>query len=183
MKFEIVNEATESDIIEMIALDSDCYFGDDVGVFQNCNDWVKKCPSIYTILKHDNKVIGYINFMPVTKTCYDQIRSGQKKDYEVNSSEVLNFKKGDNYCFFMSIVIDKNFKSTRALGYLIDGFKNKIEKLSNKGVKITKIIADCITTEGESFAKHYNANFICKTKTGSKIYEIIIVWHKNNKTI
>ncbi|MBO4569751.1 MAG: hypothetical protein J5689_00840 [Clostridia bacterium] len=174
MRFEIINKATDSDILEMIELDKCCYVGNDVGDFKKCVAWRNICPEIYTAIKIDGKIVGDINFMPITKTCYNQIRLGKKKDYEIDISDVLNFQKGDNYCLFMSIVISKDFRSTKALGYLLDGLKLKLNNFNKQGIIIKNIVADCITPEGESLAKRFNGNYVCKTKTNSKIYEFLI---------
>lgn len=65
-KFKIMNKVNDDLIKKMIELDKLVFKGDDIGAFDKCKEWVGINPDIYTVLMADNKVIGYINFMPIT---------------------------------------------------------------------------------------------------------------------
>ena len=171
MEFEIFHNSTQKDILEMIELDKTNYLGNDVGNYNDCVEWLKICPLMYTIIKSNNKIIGYINFLPITKQCYQQIKNGQKKDYELSSNDVLNFNKGDNYCLFMSIVINKEYRNSNAFNYLFNDFVKMLANLNENGIKIKNVIADCVTAGGERLARSFKGKFICKTPTKSSIYE------------
>ena len=73
-KFSIVNQVNGTLIKDMIELDKLVFNGDDIGAFNKCKEWVEINPDIYTVLMADNKVIGYINFMPITDKAYNKIK-------------------------------------------------------------------------------------------------------------
>ena len=171
MKFEIMYDVSEKDIKQMIALDKECYFGADVGDFYKCLSWYKKCPQLYTVLKTNQEIVGYVNFLPITKASYDKIKKGQEKDYELQEKDILPFSKGNNYCLFMSVVIDKKYRLSKAIIVLLLGLKEKIKNFEADGIKIRSFVADCVTGEGEKLAKHFGGKFLCLTPSGSKIYE------------
>jgi len=171
MEYEVYYNIKKEEVIDLIKLDYDNYFGSDVGDLESCIKWLEICPEVYTIVKKDKEIIGYINFLPITKDCYEKIKQGNKKDYEISLDDVLDFRIGDNYCLFMSIVLKKIYRKSMCLFFLLNGFKDKLYNLYKKGICIKGVIADCITHDGEKLAKYYNGKFICRTKTGSKIFE------------
>jgi len=171
MEFKTYNKVTPKIVSELINLDADNFLGNDVGNFDTCINWLKVCPEMYTIIKHEKKTIGYINFLPITKQCFEQVKLGRKKDYEILPADILNFKVGDNYCLFMSLVIDKKYRFSKVLIYLFKTFKKKINNLNKKGIIIKSVVADCVTPEGEKLAYHFNGKYVGKTLSNSKIFE------------
>ena len=170
--FEIVYCPTKNDIKEMIQLDCEAYNELDCGILDKCLKWKEKCPEIYTAIKYDRKIIGYINFVPITKECYSKIKSGNLKDYELIDGDLLNFKEGLNYCLFMSIVIDEKFRNTEVIIMLMNAFFKKINFMKQKNIIINNVICDCVSKDGEKLVKeNFNAKFICNSKNGTKIYE------------
>lgn len=170
--FEIIYHPTENEIKEMIQLDQKTYSELDCGNLQKCLRWKEKCPEIYTAIKYNNKIIGYINFAPIKKACYNKIKSGNLKDYELEESDLLNFKEGLNYCLFMSIVIDKKFRNADVFIRLMNAFFEKINCKKQKNAIFDNVLCDCVSKEGEKLVeKNFNAKFICDSKNGTKIYE------------
>lgn len=70
---EIKFQPTNNEIKEAIFLDSENYENIDVGEFEKCMSWYKKNKEIYTLLKVDNVLVGYINFVPLTNECMKNI--------------------------------------------------------------------------------------------------------------
>ena len=172
MKYSIEYYPTDMDIKEMLLLDKDVFNLKDTSSFNKVKSWYKKNNEIYTVLKLDGVVVGYINFMPITKECYDKFRIGKYKDYMLTSKDVVNFVKGDNYCLAMSIVIRKDLRDTNAIIKLWKGFLRKINKLKKHGIKIASIVADCVSIDGVKFViSNYNGKYICNSEDWGKIYE------------
>lgn len=168
-KFTIVNRVTDNIIKEMIELDKLVFNGDDIGAFDKCKEWVNRNPDIYTVLMWDNKVIGYINFMPITDIAYQAIRQGELKDYQLQGSDLVKFSIGVPLkCLFTSIVIHPNHQTGLELATLWKGFVNKLKSLN---LTISSVVMDCVTAMGEKCAKNYlGAQFITNSQNG-KIYE------------
>lgn len=168
-KFSIVNQVNETLIKEMIELDKLVFKGDDIGAFDKCKEWVKRNPDIYTVLMQDDKVIGYINFMPITDESYNKIKEGKLKDYELNNDDIISFSNCKPLkCLFTSIVIHPEHQKGLELARLWKGFINKLKSLN---LTIVSVIMDCVTEMGEKCAKNYlGARFITNSNNG-KIYE------------
>lgn len=172
MKYTIEYYPTDRDIKEMLLLDKDVFNLKDTSSYSKVKSWYNKNNEIYTVLKLDGVVVGYINFMPITKDCYDKFRIGKYKDYMLSTKDVANFVKGDNYCLAMSIVIRKDIRDTKAIIKLWKGFLRKINKLKKQGIKITSIVADCVSIDGiKYFISNYNGKYICNSQDWGKIYE------------
>ena len=168
-KFSIVNQVNDTLIKEMIELDKLVFKGEDIGAFDKCKEWIKSNPDIYTVLMLDNKVIGYINFMPITNEAYLLIKQGQLKDYELNTNHIVKFTKDVPLkCLFTSIVVHPDHQTGLELARLWKGFLNKFKSLK---LTISSVIMDCVTEMGEKCAKSYlGAQFITNSHNG-KIYE------------
>ena len=168
-EFKIVNQVNDTIIKEMIELDKLVFKGEDIGSFQKCKEWVKSNPDIYTVLMQDDKVIGYINFMPITENAYQAIKQGKLKDYELHSNHIVKFKKDvPMRCLFTSIVIHTDHQTGLELVRLWKGFLNKLKSLN---LTISSVIMDCVSYLGEKCAKNYlGAQFITNSHNG-KIYE------------
>ena len=168
-KFSIVNKVNDTIIKEMVELDKLVFKGEDIGAFDKCKEWVKSNPDIYTVLMQNNKVIGYINFMPITDESYNKIKEGKLKDYELNNDDIISFSNCKPLkCLFTSIVIHPDYQKGLALKTLWKGFLNKLKSLN---LTISSMIMDCVTYLGEKCAKNYlGAQFITYSQNG-KIYE------------
>ena len=171
-KFEIENCPSKKDIKEMIELDNMSFSEQDRGDLNKCLKWQQICPDIYTAIKFDKKIIGYINFVAITKACYDKTRAGNLKDYELRESDILPFKQGKNYCLFMSALIEKNFQNKEAVILLSKAFFEKINNMKQRGIVFDDVICDCVSKDGEKFVKrNFRAKPVCNSKTGTIIYE------------
>ena len=168
-EFKILNQVNDNLIKEMIELDKLVFKGEDIGEFDKCKEWVESNPDIYTVLMQDSKVIGYINFMPITDEAYHLIKQGKFKDYEINANHIMKFTKDVPLkCLFTSIVIHPDHQTGLSLARLWEGFLNKLKSLN---LTISSVIMDCVTEIGEKCAKnHLGAKFITNSHNG-KIYE------------
>lgn len=168
-KFSIETRVNDTLIKEMIELDKLVFKGDDIGDEDKCKEWVGINPDIYTVLMADNKVIGYINFMPITDKAYNKVKQGKLKDYELSIDDIVAFESNKPLnCLFTSIVIHPKYQAGLALTRLWKGFINKLKSLN---LTIVSVIMDCITEMGEKCAKNYlGAQFVINSNNG-KIYE------------
>lgn len=167
--FSILNQVDDDIIKDMIELDKLVFKGDNIGDFNKCREWITINPDIYTVLKKDDKVIGYINFMPISDNCYDKIKQSKLKDYELESDDILSYSSYKPLkCLFTSIVIHPEYQDTQAIIELWKGFAKKLKSME---VNISSIIINCVTENGEKFiTKNLDVNFITNSHNG-KIYE------------
>lgn len=168
-EYEITNKVNDSLIKEMIKLDKVFFKGEDVGTLSKCKEWLSVNDDIYTVLLLNKKVIGYINFIPITDDFYEKFKAGSVRDSNLSKSDVLTFSAEKPLkCLFTSIALNKRFRKTLALQMLWIGF---LKKIKSYNVVIDRVIMDCVTDIGEKCAiKHLGAKFIRKSSSG-KIYE------------
>ena len=168
-KFSIVNQVNETLIKEMIELDKLVFKGDDIGAFDKCKEWVKCNPDIYTMLMQDDKVIGYINFMPLTENAHQMVLQGKLKDYQLSSEHIVQFQSQKPLkCFLTAIAIREEYQDTEAIIELWNGLLNKLKLLN---LTISSVVADCVSKHGEKLVKQrLNAKFITNSN-GGKVYE------------
>lgn len=177
-KFSIVNQVNDTLIKEMIELDKLVFQGEDIGAFDKCKEWVETNPDIYTVLTDDNKVIGYINFMPLTEKAYQMVLQGKLKDYQLASEHINQFQSNKPLkCFLTAIAIREEYQDTKAIIELWNGLLNKLNALN---LTISSVVADCVSSHGEKLVKQrLDAKFITNSN-GGKIYEgnINELYHK-----
>ena len=167
--YKILTQVNDKLIYEMIELDKIVFKGEDIGSFEKCKEWLSANADIYTVLLYKNKVVGYINFLPIKDNIYQLFKMGSIADFQISKDDVLKFEKGATLnCLFTSIVIHPYFQTGLPLIKLWLGFINHMKKFK---IHIDNVIMDCVTEIGEKCAKNYlKAKKIRKSKHGY-IYE------------
>ena len=158
---------------QAIDLDKLVFNKSNIGNFDRCKEWLSINDQIYTMITFSDRLVGYINFMPITDDCHSQFISGKISDDEITKKDVLTFQeKTPTHCLFVSIVVHPDFHNTTATTRLWNAFKSKLKNLRKSGFKIKSIIMDCISKEGEKLAlKTHKSNYVKDSKNG-KIYSI-----------
>lgn len=169
--YHIKDNITPEDIKELIRID-DLVYGTEVyaGTYDICKKWFTKNNQIYTVLFYKNKIIGYINLMPLNKTTYLKMKSGQISDLDIESKNIVRFGNKGASCILASIIILSEHRNKQVTKMFIEHFLQKIKKLN-----VLKIISVAVSEHGERFInKFQNVNFVSYDKNGDKIYEIIL---------
>jgi len=168
-KFNIVTRVDDNLIKEMIEIDKLFFKGDDIAEFNRCKEWVRCNPDIYTMLMQDDKVIGYINFMPITENAHQMVLQGKLKDYQLASEHIVQFQSNKPLkCYLTAIAIREEYQDTEAIIELWNGLLNKLKSFN---LTISSVVADCVSSHGEKLVKQrLNAKFITNSN-GGKIYE------------
>lgn len=168
-RLKILYKVNEDIINKMIELDGMVFKEEDRGTLKGCKEWLKCNPDIYTVILYDDEVIGYINFMPITTDAYVKIYKGQLKDYELQPKDIIKFFENGTFNYlFTSIVIKPEYQDTNVVRELWNGF---LKNLMQKEIGVDKVIADCVSQDGENFVKrNLKARFITNSDNG-KIYE------------
>ena len=76
------NSLKDDYLEQMLKLDESNYSEDDKGTYSMCMDWYSVNNDIYIILLYDNKVVGYINFIALTKEAY---QNSKLHKYEIRT--------------------------------------------------------------------------------------------------
>lgn len=171
-------EVTIKDIKEAIKLDAitydDIYHVDSI----QCEEWFKVNPDIYVMAKDlkNNKIIAYVNIMPVTEECYELIKEGHFIDSGITADMVLSYDMPCPYSiYFSSIVIHPDYQNTEVFMELFNAIIDKFIWLGNHEVYIKRMIADAVTTNGEKFCKLFGMKKIIGSTHNSTLYEATLI--------
>ena len=127
-KFQIKTFVSLDDIMQMCELDKKIYKELNQVDFKVCESWYNKNPRIYTAITDNKKVIGYINFMPITEDAYNRIKSGALAESDVVADDIVNMEPNNAYyCLFSSVVVDKAYQNSEAFTLLITAFYLPLE--------------------------------------------------------
>ena len=158
--YEIIEneKVTEVDIKKALDLDRKFYNLPDTEQFDigKCVRWNKKTNNqIYTMIKDvsTGEVIGYINAAPINNKCYEEIKSGQYPDAEINDNDIVAFEDPNIHkhynLYFASIVIDTSKDGFIRFKKLYDAFLDKLINFTKQNIIISHIIADAVSDEGK----------------------------------
>lgn len=178
MKYLVEHSLKKDYLDQMLLLDSESFCTADSSTYETCMAWYEKNPDIYTILLNDEeKVIGYINFAPLTQTAYDLFRQGRKFDMQLSKADILPFAKNSVLnCLFMSIVIHPKYRHTDAIKKITKAFYEKIERFKkDKNITIKTILADCVSADGARYLSNQGFTPLLKTSKNSFLYEKVIM--------
>lgn len=172
VQYRIKNFVSLEDVKTMCEIDKKNYKVNNQVDFETCKSWYDKNPRIYTAITHNSKVIGYINFMPITEECYNNFKTGKLLEQGITADDILIMEPNNSYyCLFSSVVVDKAYQNTEAFTYLISSFyKNMLRFTTENNIKITSIIADCVNNKIEQFVLNSGFKKVLKNKN-YKIYE------------
>ena len=102
----------------------------------------KKNKNSFVFIKYKNKIIGYINFLAISKEMYNDIINDDDIIIDYTNEDILNYDtSSDNYLIIDSIVIKKKYandKTERLCNKLIS---NYINKKKEEGFIIKKIVS------------------------------------------
>ena len=64
----------------------------------------------------DKRVIGCINFMPITEEAYQRVLQGKLKDYQISQKDIIQFQSQKSLkCFLIGIAIRTEYQDSNAI--------------------------------------------------------------------
>lgn len=168
----VKNIETIQEIQDAINLDKNSFTDDEVGILDTCIKWLNACQDLYTAIFNGNELVGYINFMPLKKEVFENYKQGKMIDNDLKDSDILPFHKGDNYCLLTSIVIKQSYRNTNAIKILTQALFKKINDHNKNKEIIKEIIFDCVSNDGEKYAKNFFDAILIKESLIGKIYAV-----------
>jgi hypothetical protein len=174
--YTVKHQITPENLKDMIMLDSRSYTPNERGELELCLSWYHKNPDIYTVLLDGDKVIGYINFLPVKPEVYEKMKAGKMTDKKLSANDIEKFEPNKNHCcLFMSVVLDENYRLSKALLVLMEGFYKKMKTFKQQNIQIKSVLADCVSKQGELYAIRQGFSYVKHSDHNSVIYEKIIL--------
>ena len=107
------------------------------------------------MLKYNNRLIGYLNYLVITKEKYEQMINSNVIVDEFTLDEVTKFYKSKkNYITINSIVIDKKHQDGYAVRLLTQKLKRILKKMNFNGYKIGGINSFAVSADGRKFLEN-----------------------------
>lgn len=104
------------------------------------------------MVTYDNNLIGYLNYLVITKEKYDQIINSDVSIDNFNLDEITRFhKKQKNYVTINSIVINKKYQDGYTIKLLTRRLKKILKNLNNNKYYIAGINSIAISKHGQKF--------------------------------
>lgn len=140
------NRVDELTFSQMLNLDKKCYSKE----YSLSSNYIRSLyknskEGLFCLVdKNINMCVGYIHCIFITEE--------QKQEY-INGGNVRNLiniglKKEDNILYILSISLDKKYRKTGALKYMLDEFSKWILSCKLKGIKIKFCFAEAISDSG-----------------------------------
>lgn len=176
-QFRVVRggDASESHLEQAISIDTLIYCEEDRGIYNNCLEWFKKNPHIYTFLldEEEQKVVAYINAMPVKEELYKQIILGNIEDRYIDAEDILAYEDNTDYVvYFCSLAVHPDYQATKAFSLLYDAYFSELVSLSDRGVRIEKVIAEGVSDKGSRVCRLSGLQPLATKINGIVLYEL-----------
>lgn len=139
--------------------------------------YLERNPYIYFVALYNNKLVGYINFSPITIEMYEKIKTGTFIDTIIEKEDILTYEDNKEYInYFSSVVVDTEYQGYGIGNMLIESVKKFVLNIEKeRGIKINKIIADVISKDGMTLVSKLGLKVIKESNHNSKIAE----WKRN----
>ena len=125
------------------------------------------------IRNSNNKVIASVNILPLNERTFYDIYNNKMNEADVVSSQIERYENSKEYYLYLSsISINQNYRNNyRVITTLLKGCIDLYTLLTNRNIKIIKMMADASTEHGEKVCKKLlKMDFIRDTSHNSKIY-------------
>jgi hypothetical protein len=171
-------EITPEQILEAIGIDENIFNPEFQGIYDRCLEWFAKNPDIYTFIidRNINKVVGYINAMPIEEDFLTEIETGELMDVDIPASAIRTYDLPDIYKMFLcSIAVHQNYQGTIAFKMLYEAFIEKLIRLAADDIFFSEIVADAVTSEGEKLATFIGMKKFKESSHNSNIYKVSLL--------
>lgn len=169
-------DASESHLEQAIGLDALVYTKEDQGIYSNCLEWFKKNPNIYTFLldEEEQKVVAYINAMPVKEELYKEIILGNIEDRFISKDDILTYEDNTSYAvYFCSLAVHPDYKETKAFSLLYDAYFSELASLADRDIKVEKVIAEGVTDKGSRVCRLSGLQPLATKINGIVLYQLL----------
>lgn len=174
-RLEVVRgcDASELHLRQAVEIDKEVFTEELQGDYNNCLEWFKKNPNIYTFLVDatDSKVVGYANTMPITENLFGKIIRGEIVDTEIESKDILEFQENTKYIlYFCSLVVHPEYQPTKAFSLLYDFCIKELLELTKKNIYFDMVVAEGATQKGARMCRLSGMEPVTTTKSGNTVY-------------
>lgn len=124
-----------------------------------------------------SKIIGYFSMLPITEDTYNKILSGDFKDKDFNTDNILQYDFPDFYKLYIaSVAIHPDYQNTTAFTKLYSALVDLLLNLAKeREVFISEIVAEASTKQGEKLCKMVGMKKRVNTLFETDIYSLVLI--------
>lgn len=179
-KYKILkaSELNSDDVLQALDLDKTTYPESFILQPQICVDYFNKNNQIYIMIKSGEIVVGYLNFSPIDRASYEQIKTGKSIDVFLSKDNIVSYDEESDlpyYGYFSSIVVKKEYRHQGLASILMEELALEIALLAKKGIWFEKIIADVLSDGGAFFCKELGMKGLSSSQHNSSVYEMKMI--------
>jgi len=118
------------------------------------------------------KIVGYFTLFPVTDELYEEIKSGNFKDNELDTKGIRRYEFPDFYKLYVACVcVHPDYQNTTAFHTLYNSLiKMMYDLATDREVYITEIITEASTPNGLKLCKVFGLKKLLDTNLDTEIY-------------
>lgn len=137
------------------------------------NIYNKNKNSFVMVTDNNNNLIGYINYLCITKDTYFKMKMSNTTVDDFSLDEISKFKKNtDNYITINSVVIKTEYQDSYIIKLLTNNLLKKLRQLNRSGYPISGIDAIAISKDGRHFCENLGLIKYKKLDDNNTLYSI-----------
>ena len=172
MNYNIVLNPKREDINKIKELDKKFYKDEYLWDNEYQNSIYEKNKETFILIKDSVKLIGYLNYLCITKETYLKMKESNITIDEFNLNEIVPFVKGDNYITINSIVIDRKYQNSNIIKEINDAFLLKLQQLNEREIEIYGINGIAISRDGQKYFESLGFSKYKELEDGNNLYII-----------
>lgn len=157
-KIRTGEEFDESFLEKIMDIDREVYEAQYVGELVNMQKRYEKEKKSFVCVMDGEKIIGYINFFPVTATLWEDIvETGMEiRDDDILPEEVEEFVEGEEHnLYILSVVVRQQYRDKKqVIKTLTDGFIDYLNRLKKQGFGIKALAGTAVSGGGRKFLRN-----------------------------
>ena len=171
MNYKILNDIDKY-IDEILDIDSNFYNDEYIWTKDYQRKIYERNQDSFILIGDGDKLVGYLNYLCVTKEKYDTIKNSDTTVDEFELEDVITLKKGDNYITINSVVIMKEYQNTGAIKYINEEFLKKLNEYEQNDIHIKGIDGVAVSDDGQKFFRQLGFIMEKELNDGNRLYLI-----------
>ncbi|TAH62416.1 MAG: hypothetical protein EWM50_05500 [Gottschalkiaceae bacterium] len=151
MEIKYSKDVKENIIQEILDIESAVYDKKYRGTYESIQARYNKNKDTFILAYDNNKMIGYLCFLPITDILYDEIISANRfHDDNISAENITNFYDKVNL-YLISIAIIPAYQDTDVIKEMTYAFFTLLNDMRERNICINNIIASAVTNDGEKY--------------------------------
>jgi hypothetical protein len=123
---------------------------------------------VFAIDDRTHELVGYVINIPLEKSYFESTNQASYDESDLTPDRILQFKKGMNYIYMFSIVINPGYTDrVPALRALVNGVREQFNSLAQDGKYITQASAVALSDSGIKLCQGMKMTEIGVNKKGT----------------